>query len=44
MLDVIFRCLDVCLICLDKTHVVCYIFILTLIIMIALERQSKYAS
>ena len=30
MLDVILRCIDVCLICLDKTHVVCYISILTL--------------
>ena len=30
MFDVILGCLDVCLICLDKTNVVCYIFIPTL--------------
>ena len=28
--DVIFGCLDICLICLNKTHVVCYTSILTL--------------
>ena len=30
ILDVILGCLDVCLICLNKTHVVCYISTLTL--------------
>ena len=30
MLDMILKCLDVCLICLDETHVVCYISILNL--------------
>ena len=30
ILDMILRCLDVCLICLDKTHVMFYISILTL--------------
>ena len=30
MFDSIIECLDVCLICYDKIHVVCYIFVLTL--------------
>ena len=41
--DVILGCLDICLICLNKTNVVCYISTLTFCFMIALEERFRYA-